>query len=109
MSFNEQLAARVRPLMQRRKGFSEKKMFGGIGFLLNGNMCCGVYREQLILRLGVEAGNAALEEFDVRPFDITGRAMRGWVMVGPEGCADDEDLKRWVRAAAKFAGELPPK
>ena len=109
MPFNEQLASRVRPLMQRRQGFSEKKMFGGIGFLLNGNMCCGVYRDQLILRLGPEAGAAALDEFDVRPFDITGRAMTGWVMIGPQGCEDDEDLQQWVGAAAKFAGGLPPK
>jgi hypothetical protein len=70
-------------------------------------MCCGVLRENLILRLGDAAGDEALDEYEVRPFDITGRAMRGWVMVGPAGWAEDDDLKRWVRAAAKFAAALP--
>lgn len=109
MPYDAALAERVRPLLSRRKGFSEKKMFGGVGFLLNGNMCCGVLRQDLILRLGEEAGDDALGEYDVRPFDITGRAMKGWVMVGPAGSAEDDDLKRWVRAAAKFAAALPAK
>lgn len=109
MAYDAILADRVRPLLTRRKGFSEQKMFGGIGFLLNGNMCCGVHTQYLILRLGEEAGHQALNEYDVRPFDITGRPMKGWVMVGPAGCEEDDDLKDWVRAAARFAAALPAK
>lgn len=109
MPYNALLADRVRRLLVRRKGFSEQKMFGGIGFLLNGNMCCGVLRDDLILRLGESAAGEALGEYDVREFDITGRAMKGWVMVGPAGCAEQDDLQRRVRAAARFAAALPAK
>lgn len=109
MAFDTQLADRVRQVLSRRKGFSEKRMFGGVGFLLNNNMCCGVLRSDIILRLGVDTAEGALREYGVRPFDITGRAMRGWVMVGPAGYDDDEDLARWVKLAAQFAGSLPKK
>jgi TfoX/Sxy family transcriptional regulator of competence genes len=109
MPFDAQLADRVRKLLSRRKGFSEKRMFGGVGFLLNDNMCCGVLRSDLILRLGADAGGEALREYGVRPFDITGRAMQGWVMVGPPGYDVADDLARWVKLAAQFAGSLPAK
>ena len=109
MAFDSQLADRVRKLLSRRKGFSEKRMFGGVGFLLNDNMCCGVLRSDLILRLGVDAAEDALREYGVRPFDITGRAMQGWVMVGPAGYDEADDLARWVKLAAKFADSLPAK
>lgn len=84
-------------------------MFGGEGYLLNGNLCCGVLRRDLILRLGEEAASAALKEHGVKPFDITGRAMKGWVMVGPAGTEDEEDLREWIKQAAKFAAALPRK
>ena len=109
MAFNTQLADRVRKVLSRRKGFSEKRMFGGVGFLLNDNLCCGVLRSDLILRLGVDTAEEALREYGVRPFDITGRAMQGWVMVGPAGYDEEDDLSRWVKLAARFAGSLPAK
>jgi hypothetical protein len=109
MAFDTQVADRVRKLLVRHKGFSEKKMFDGVGFLLNDNMCCGILRSDLILRLGADAAEEALREYGVRPFDITGRAMQGWVMVGPPGYEEADDLARWVKLAARFAGSLPAK
>jgi len=109
MPFDEVLAARVRPLLVRRKGFAQKKMFGGVGYLLSGNMCVGVWKEFLIARIGVEMYEGALAEPHVRVFDITGRAMKGWVMVEPAGVADGEALKSWVRRAANFTTSLPAK
>ena len=109
MPYDEALAARVRPLLVRRKGFAEKKMFGGVGYLLNGNMCVGVWKEFLIARIGIEMYEGALAEPHVRVFDITGRAMKGWVMVEPAGVADDEALTSWVRRAANFTSSLPAK
>jgi len=109
MPFDETLAKRVRPLLSRRKGFAGKKMFGGMGYLLNGNMCCGVWKESLILRIGRDAYEEALTEPFVKEFDITGRPMTGWVMVEPEGIEDDQDLKDWVRQAIRFTSSLPAK
>ena len=109
MPYNSELATRVRAAVARRKGFTEKKMFGGVGFLLNGNMCVGVWREFLILRLGVEAAESALQQPFVKVFDITGRAMKGWVMVANEGVEDDDDLKAWIQQTVKFVKTLPPK
>ena len=109
MPYNMETAGRVRPLLKRRKGVSEKKMFGGVGFLLNGNMCCGVWKDFLILRVGAEAYEEALSQPCVQEFDITGRAMTGWVMVSPEGFAADEDLKSWIDLAWNFVRGLKAK
>src|SRR6516165_8797920 len=109
MAFNEALAERVRHLLARRKNVEEKKMFGGIGFLLNGNMLVGVWKGSLIVRLGPDEGGEALLEPHVKEFDITGRAMKGWVLVAPEGVEADDQLKGWIQRAVKFVGSLPPK
>src|SRR5712691_3796345 len=109
MAFNESLAARIRKALARKKGIEEKKMFGGIGFLLNGNMLVGVWKDSLIVRLGDEQGEEALLEPHVKPFDITGKAMKGWAMVTPEGVEDDEQLKEWIQRAVKFVGKLVEK
>jgi TfoX/Sxy family transcriptional regulator of competence genes len=109
MPYDENLAQRIRPMLARRKGFAEKKMFGGIGYLLNGNMCCGVWKKFLIVRVGPEGYAKALGTPFTRKFDITGRAMRGWVMVEPEGLQSDADLEDWVARAARYAGSLPGK
>jgi TfoX/Sxy family transcriptional regulator of competence genes len=109
MAFDESLARRIRIILARRKGIAEKKMFGGIGFLLNGNICVGVWKESLVARLGVEQEEAARREPHVRAFDITGKAMKGWVLVGPEGVAEDARLIGWVDRAVKFVGKLPAK
>lgn len=84
-------------------------MFGGIGFLLNGNICCGAWKEFLILRLGEDAARQVLGEPHARPFDITGRPMRGWAMIEPAGWQDDARLRRWVAWAVEFTSALPAK
>src|SRR5438477_3729111 len=107
MAFDESLAARIRDALARKKNVEEKKMFGGVGFLLHGNMLVGVWKESLIVRLGPEEGDLALREAHVSEFDITGRAMRGWVLVAPEGVEGDGQLAGWVQRAVKFVGRLP--
>jgi TfoX/Sxy family transcriptional regulator of competence genes len=109
MAFSEELAERIRRRLARRKGIEEKKMFGGIGFLLNGNLLVGVWKDSLIARLGPEGGDEALKEAHVSEFDITGRSMKGWVLVAPEGVEGDEQLSGWVQRAVKFVGKLPGK
>ena len=109
MAYNEELADRVREIVSRKKGIEEKKMFGGVGFLLNGNMLVGVWKEFLIVRLGPDEGTKALKEKSVIPFDITGKPMKGWIMVVPEGVEDDDRLKKWIQRAIKFVGTLPAK
>jgi TfoX/Sxy family transcriptional regulator of competence genes len=109
MAFNEALAERIRQALVRRRKIEEKKMFGGIGFLLNGNMLVGVWNASLIVRLGPDEGDEALKEPHVKEFDITGRPMKGWVLVGPQGVADEEQLDGWIRRAVKFVGKLPAK
>src|SRR5439155_17714296 len=83
MAFDEKLAGRIRLSLGKRKGLKEKKMFGGIAFLLNGNMCCGVHRTEMIVRLAPEATDQALTDRHTRLFDLTGRPMKGWVLVDP--------------------------
>src|SRR5262245_41346597 len=109
MAFSEALAERIRQGLARRKGIEEKKMFGGIGFLLNGNLLVGVWKDSLIVRLDPDEGEEALKEPHVSEFDITGRAMKGWVLVAPEGVDADEQLKGWIERAVKFVGKLPAK
>lgn len=109
MAFNEALAARIRRGLARRKGIEEKKMFGGVGFLLNGNMLVGVWKNSLIVRLGQDEGEDAMKEPHVAEFDITGRPMKNWVLVAPEGVEDDLQLKAWIQRAVKFVGRLPAK
>ena len=109
MAFDESLAARIRGALARTKGVAEKKMFGGVGFLLHGNLLVGVWKDALIVRLGPDEGEAALREPNVKEFDITGRAMKGWVLVGPEGVGGDDRLRGWIQRAVKFVGALPAK
>jgi hypothetical protein len=109
MAFSESLAGRIRRALARKKGVTEKKMFGGIGFLLHGNMLVGVWKESLIVRLDPERYEDALKESFVGEFDITGRAMRGWVLVEPKGIEGDGPLNAWIQQAVKFVGKLPAK
>ena len=109
MAFDEALAARIRDALSRRKGIDERKMFGGICFLLDGNLLVGVWKDSLIARLGPDEGEAALREPHVRAFDITGRPMRNWVLVEPEGVEDDGQLAGWIERATKFVEKLPAK
>jgi hypothetical protein len=109
MAFDESLAARIRDALARRKGVVEKKMFGGVGFLLNGNMLVGVWKDSLVVRLGPSDGDEALKEPHVKEFDITGRPMKGWVLVASEGVEGDDQLAGWIGRAVKFVGMLPAK
>ena len=109
MAFDEALAERIRRGLARKKGIEEKKMFGGIGFLLHGNMLVGVWKDSLIVRLDPEGYDDALLEPHVGEFNITGRSMKGWVLVAPEGVEDAGQVKAWIQRAVKFVGKLPAK
>ena len=109
MAFSVALAARVRRALARRRNVQEKKMFGGVGFLLHGNMLVGVWKDSLIVRLGPEEGEEALKEPHVSEFNITGRAMKGWVLVAAPGVEDDDQLHGWIQKAVAFVGTLPAK
>jgi TfoX N-terminal domain len=109
MAFNESLAARIRQILARRRGVEEKKMFGCVCFLLNGNALAGVWKDRLIARLGPDEGEAALLEPHVRQFDITGKPMRNWIAVEPAGVEDDDQLKDWIEQALTFVKALPKK
>jgi TfoX/Sxy family transcriptional regulator of competence genes len=109
MAFDEALADRVREQLAPRAELSERKMFGGIGFMLAGNMAVGVIEEDLIVRLSPEEAEEAMAEEGVREFDFTGRPMKGWVYVSPEQTADHGELERWVDAGAGYASSLPAK
>lgn len=109
MAFDESLAGRIRDGFARTTGITEKKMFGGVGFLLNGNMCVGIWKDALIVRLDPIEGAAALYEPHVRAFDVTGRPMKGWVMVEPAGIREDRDLNEWLHRAVQFVRQLPAK
>ncbi len=110
MPFDEALADRVRHLLARRKGVEERKMFSGLGFLLNGNLLVGVRKDSLLVRLGPDRSDGALREDHVSEFRITGRgAMKGWVVVALAGVEGDAQLKDWIGRAVKFVRTLPTK
>jgi hypothetical protein len=109
MAFDEKLANRIRGHLGKRAGLAEKKMFGGIAFLVKGNMCCGVHRDALIVRLDPAETDRALTEPHARVFDLTGRPMKGWILVDPEGLATSGQLGAWVDRAFKYATSLPAK
>ncbi len=109
MAFDESLAARIRDALARKKGIEEKRMFGCLCFMLDGNALAGVWKNRLIARLGPDEGELAMLEPHVRAFDITGRPMRNWVAVEPEGVEDDVQLKDWIQKAMRFVGKLPAK
>lgn len=109
MSYDESLISQIRQLLGRKKNLSEQKMFGGVAFLLSGNVCCGAWAEFLILRLGEDMARQVLGEQNTRPFDITGKPLRGWAMVEPAGWQDAAKLRRWVAWAVEFTNTLPAK
>lgn len=109
MAYDAELADRVREILAPREAVTERKMFGGVAWMLRGNMACGVLGDELIVRVGREEAERALAEPHTRPFDFTGRPMRGPVMVGSEGLRDDTALAAWVDAGADYALSLPPK
>jgi TfoX/Sxy family transcriptional regulator of competence genes len=109
MAYDTGLAGRIRAELGQLPDLVEKKMFGGVGFLLRGNMACGVHGDDLIVRVGPEEYERALTRPHTRPFDMTGRPMAGWVMVAAQGCTTDGDLKAWIRQGVAFARSLPAK
>ena len=109
MAFSEKLAARVRRLLAEHRSVNEKQMFGGLAFLMRCNMCCGVHGDELIVRLAPEQTDAALARPGTRVFDLTGRAMKGWILVGSRGIATAPALRRWVGIAVTYAESLPAK
>ena len=102
MVFSKSLAARVRQSLAGRRDVVEKKMFGGVAFLLDGNMLVGVWQDSLIARLGAEQAEKALKQPNVGEFDITGRPMTGWVLIEPDGIDTDRQLGEWIEKAAQF-------
>lgn len=110
MAYSEQLAERIRDALDGRPEVVERKMFGGIAWMLEGNMACGVIGEDLLVRLAREEAGAALAEESVGLMQFTGRRpMRGFVLVDGGAVAEDDELGRWVDAGADFALSLPPK
>lgn len=109
MAYDETLAARVRKILSPMAGFSEKKMFGGLCFLVLGNMCCGVLKDELVLRLDSARAQELLSLQHTRPMDFTGRPMKGFVFIEAEGLRTDRQLRDWVSMALAFVQALPPK
>jgi TfoX/Sxy family transcriptional regulator of competence genes len=109
MGYDEGLAERLRDALAERSDVSEKKMFGGLCFLLGGNMCAGIVGDELMVRVGKDAYEEALAEPHAREMDFTGKPLRGMIYVACAGFEDDSDLAAWVQRGIDFAGSLPPK
>jgi len=111
MAYNELLAQRVRTILieNQAPALDEKRMFGGVGFMVQGNMACGVHGDELIVRIGPQGYAEALGSPHVRPFDLSGRPMTGWVMVASTAWEDDASLRNWVQRGVGFAVKLPEK
>ena len=109
MPYNQNIESRINKVTKGWKGIDSKKMFGGICCLLNGHMVCGVYKDFLILRLGEKEAAAAMQKPLVKAFDITGKPMKGWVMMAEEGIGDEVQIKGWLQKAKRFVASLPPK
>ncbi len=108
MAYDEKLADRVRDVLEEVEGVTERKMFGGLAFMVRGHMACGIVGNDLMLRLGAEGAERALERPHVRPMDFTGKPMTGMVYVAPEGLKGAA-LRRFVGEATDFVAGLPPK
>lgn len=108
-SSSQPLADRIRQKLLPVTHFDEKKMFGGIGFMVNGNMTVGAHKEVLIARVGVEQHKIALSMKGAKPFDMTGKPMKGWVMISEEGYATEKQLETWISLAMEFVKTLPSK
>lgn len=109
MAYSEELAARIRAAIEDRGAVSERKMFGGVAWMVEGNMAVGTLGEDLMVRLDPDDAERALGEPHVGPMDFTGRPMKGFVKVAAAGIVDDAALARWVDAGADHAASLPPK
>lgn len=108
MAFDEGLAQRVREVLTE-EGPNEKKMFGGLAFMIDGHMCCGIIGDELMVRVGKEGYEDALSLEHARPMDFTGKALKSMVYIAPEGFEEDQDLEAWVQRGLDFVHTLPPK
>ena len=109
MAFDDKLAERIRKRLSKRRGLTEKRMFGGLALLLNGIMCCGVHGQEMIVRLDPEQTDQALRERHTRIFDLSGRPMKGWILVQPKGLTTEDALVKWIQVGLKYASALPAK
>lgn len=109
MSFDEHLAQRIRRILGDERPVNERRMFGGLAFMVNGHMCCGIVGDDLVVRVGANQRKSALSDPNARPMDFTSRPMKAFVYVGPAGCRSAADLKRWIKRGLKFVLALPPK
>lgn len=109
MAYDEGLAERIRVETRQLADLTERKMFGGLAFMYQGNMAFGIVGEDLMVRVGPVAWTEALQLAHTREMDFTGRSMKGMVYVEPEGVAEDDDLRGWIDRGLSFAGSLPPK
>ena len=109
MAYDEKLAERIRRQLKNKRGLTEKKMFGGICFMIRGNMACGVINNELVVRTGQEKYFQALRNSYTRPMDFTGRPLKGFVYVSSQGCMSAAGLKKWIGLGIGFAGSLPSK
>lgn len=109
MAYDADLAVRIEAVLHGQADFSQRKMFGGIAFMRNGNMCVGVHKDHLIVRLDPESAESLLDQPGVEPANITGRPMKGWLMVAPGVLDDNAALTGWIERAASFVATLPPK
>jgi TfoX/Sxy family transcriptional regulator of competence genes len=109
MAYDGRLADRVRKLVASQRGISEREQFGGVAFLINGNVACGIIGNDLLVRVGPEKHDAAMKSADARPFSLTGRPSKGWITVRASGLGAAPGLKRWVGLGLAFAKTLPAK
>jgi TfoX/Sxy family transcriptional regulator of competence genes len=109
LAFDEGLAERIRERLEERSDVAERRMFGGLAFLVAGNMAVGIVKDELMVRVGPAAYDAALKEPHARPMDFTKRPMKGLVFVAPPGFEEDADLARWLERGIRFAASLPGK
>lgn len=109
MAFDEGLAERIREELQDRNDVIEKKMFGGLCFMVSGNMCCGIVKDTLMTRVGPEQYEACLKKKHASEMNFTGRPMKGMIYVSPEGVESDKELRWWINTCLKFIDTLPAK
>jgi TfoX/Sxy family transcriptional regulator of competence genes len=109
MAYSERLASRIRNILGEDEDVDERRMFGGLAFMVRGHMCYGVIRDDVMLRLGADRAEDELRERHVRPMDFTGRPMKGYVFVSAPGVKTDAKLARWLQLAREFIETLPPK
>jgi TfoX/Sxy family transcriptional regulator of competence genes len=109
MAYDEELGDRLREVMAERGDFTERKMFGGLAFMVGGHMCCGVIKDDMVVRIDPDRSEDLLKDKHARPMDFSGKPMKGFLYVAPEGTAQEKQLRRWVDEGMAFVATLPPK